>query len=267
MSDFETVFGSWVVKWRWWLIAATVLIVLVAGSGMRFLTINDDLRIMFSKDNPQLQALEELENTYTRNEMVFFAIAPRNGDVFTPDTLAAVEELTAAAWKMPFSSRVDSITNFQHTRAEEDDLIVEDLVSGAAGMSMEEVEAIRAIALSEPLLVNRLLSPSGHVTGVNVTILKPGKALDEVARVAAFARALAEEMRVKYPGVDVYLAGSVMGDNAFAEASLDDMTIERLPARWSPFWSFCSPWSQPWGWRDGWGCPSIRLRPTRRSSS
>jgi predicted RND superfamily exporter protein len=225
MNQFEIDFGKWVVTRRWWLIAVTVLIVLVAGSGMRFLIIDDDLRIMFSRDNPQLQALEALENTYTRNEMVYFAIAPKNGDVFTRDTLAAVEELTAAAWKMPFSSRVDSITNFQHSRAEEDDLIVEDLVRDAAGLSGEEVEGIRAIALSEPLLVNRLLSPSGHVTGVNVTILKPGKALDEVARIAAFARAQAGEIRAKHAGVDVYLAGSVMGDNAFAEASLDDMTI------------------------------------------
>jgi predicted RND superfamily exporter protein len=224
MNQFEIDLGKWVVLRRWWLIAATLLAVVITASGMRFLTINDDLRIMFSEDNPQLQALEELENTYTRNETIFFAIAPKYGDIFTNDNLAAVEELTEAAWQMPFSSRVDSITNFQHTWSEEDDLVVEDLVQGATDLSLDEIQRIKAIALSEPLLVNRLVSPSGHVTGVSIIVLKPGEALDEVARVAAFSRALAEELRTNHPGVEVYLTGSLMGDNAFAEASLDDMT-------------------------------------------
>ena len=43
-------------------------------------------------------------------------------------SLEAVEELTEGAWQIPFALRVDSITNFQHTWADGDELIVEDLV-------------------------------------------------------------------------------------------------------------------------------------------
>ena len=70
----------------------------------------------------------------------------------------------------PFSIRVDSITNFQHTRSVGDDLFVADLVSNALTQPPEVVEKVRDIALNEPLLVNRLVSPTGHVTGVNVTL-------------------------------------------------------------------------------------------------
>ena len=124
MNRFETEFGKWVVKQRWWVILGSILVVFVAGSGMRFLTINNDTRVFFSEKNPQLQALQAFENTYSKDNSVFFAVAPKSGNVFTRETLGAIEALTEAAWKMPYSSRVDSIVNFQHTRAEEDDLIV-----------------------------------------------------------------------------------------------------------------------------------------------
>ncbi len=94
MDRFETGFGKWVVKYRWLIIVVTILAVFGAGSGMRFLTFNNDSRVFFSEQNPQLQALESLENTYTKDNNVFFVIAPEDGDVFTRETLAAVEELT-----------------------------------------------------------------------------------------------------------------------------------------------------------------------------
>ncbi|UCF17782.1 MAG: MMPL family transporter, partial [Phycisphaerales bacterium] len=223
MTRFETVFGDCVVKYRWWIITATIIAVLIASSGMRFLTINNDTRVFFSEDNPQLQALQALEETYSKDNNILFAIAPRDGNVFTRKTLEAVGELTEASWHLSYSSRVDSITNFQHTRSEQDELIVEDLVVDAAELSDSELERIKEIALCEPLLVNRLISPSGHVTGVNVTILLPGQSLKEVPEVAAYARQLADTLCEKYPGIDVYLTGGVMIDHTFGEASVQDM--------------------------------------------
>ncbi len=223
MIWFETVFGKWIVKHRWWIIIATILVVFVASSGMRFLRVNNDTRVFFSEDNPQLQALEALENTFSKDNNVLLAIAPKDGNIFRRKTLAVVEELTEASWQMPYSSRVDSVTNFQHTRAEEDDLIVEDLVQNAEALSDEDIERIKKIALSEALLVNNLLSPSGHVTGVAVTILLPGESLKEVKEVTAFARKMADDIRREYPDIDIYLTGTVISDNAFGEASQKDM--------------------------------------------
>ncbi len=223
-KKFEERFGEWVVRYRWWSIVTTLLVVFGAASGMRFLTFNNDTRVFFSEENPQLQALEALENTYNRIDNVLFVISPKDGNVFTHETLAAVEALTAASWEMPFSSRVDSITNFQHTRAEEDDLIVEDLVENAESLAPSDLQRIRQIAISEPLLINRLISPAGHVTGVNVNILLPGKSLKEVPQVAAFARKMMYDFRRKHPDIDLYLGGGVMFDNAFGEASQNDLS-------------------------------------------
>lgn len=222
MSRFETVFGQWVVQHRWWMIGVTVLVVLATSSGMRFLTVNNNTRVFFSEDNPQLKALEVLENTFSRDKSIFFAVAPKDGHVFTRETLKAVEELTELSWRMPYSSRVDSITNFQHTRSEEDDLIVENLVDDAAGLSDDDLERIKGIALTEPLLVNRLISPSGHVTGVYVTILLSKESQKEVPEIAAYARKLADTLCAQHPGIDIYLTGGVMIDYTFGQASERD---------------------------------------------
>jgi predicted RND superfamily exporter protein len=224
MSKFERIFGHFVVKQRWWIIMATVLGVLAAASGVRFLTISNDTRVFFSEKNPQLQALEALENTYSKDNNVLFVIAPKNADVFTRNTLAAIEKMTEASWQMPYSSRVDSLSNFQHTRAEEDDLIVEDLVQNAKSLSDVDLERIKQIALSEPLLINRIISPTGHVTGVNVTIMLPGQSLEEVPQVAAFARRMADDFRRNTRDIDIYLTGGLMSDNAFGEAGANDMS-------------------------------------------
>ncbi len=118
---------SRVLRHRWLVIAFSVLVFLLCSLGLTRLTIDSDLRVFFSKDNPQLQQLEAVERTYIKNENILFVIAPKDNQVFTPQVLKVIQEMTEALWLTPASSRVDSITNFQHTWAEGDDLMVEDL--------------------------------------------------------------------------------------------------------------------------------------------
>ncbi len=223
MRHIENRFSKWVITYRWWIIVATLLITGLAGSGVRFLTFDNDIRVFFSKENPQLKAFEALENTYTKHDTVFFAIAPMDGNVFTKRNLEAVKELTAASWKIPYSSRVDSVTNFQHTRGEEDELIVEDLVDDPTRLSDDGLKRIKKIAMSEPFLLNNLISSSGHVTGIVVSMIKPEQSMNEALFVAKYARDLINEFRSKYPDIKFCLTGGTMIDSALGEAADRDM--------------------------------------------
>jgi len=223
MRGFESFFALWVIRHRRSLIAACLIFAAAAGSGMRYLTFNNDLRAFFSEENPQLQALEALENTYNKIDNIYFTVAPKDKNVFTRETLAALEDLTEASWQIPYSSRVDSITNFQHTYSENDELIVEDLVDDALNLSEAEIEEIKEVVLADPRLVNQQISPSGHITGINVNILKPEDNHEAVPEVAAYVRKMADRFRQKYPDIDLYVAGAIMFDNAFSEATRDDM--------------------------------------------
>jgi len=222
-SSFTDRYASYIVNQPWRILLFSLIVILMTASGGRFLQFSNDYREFFSEDNPELLAFEELQDTYNKADNVMFVLQPENGDVFTNETLNLVETLTEKAWQLPFSSRVDSISNYQHTVAEDDDLIVSDLVSEAMGLEQQQLEKIREVAVTEPLLVHRLVSTSGHVTAINVTVQLPGKALNEVEIVVAATRKLRDEVLAENPGLKIYLTGLSMMDNSFGEASKGDM--------------------------------------------
>jgi len=131
--------------------------------------------------------------------------------------------LTQQAWQTPYSTRVDSVTNFQHTAAENDDLVVGDLVRGADNLTDDELQSIRSIALAEPLLVHRLISEDAKVSAVAITINLPKNAPEGSPTVTAYVRDLVTRMNVRDPDLEMHLTGLVAMDNAFMEASQQDM--------------------------------------------
>lgn len=211
------------IRWRWLVVLLTLVWVFAAASGVRFLSFTNDYRIFFSEENPQLQAFDNLQNTYNKNDNALLVITPKSGNVFTPEILNIVEQITEAAWQTPYSLRVDSVTNFQHTYADADDLVVENLVEDALSFSPEQIARVKAVALAEPSLLNRIISPSGHVAGVNITIHLPE--IDpqaETPEVISFVRELASEYEAKYPQIKIHLTGILFMNNAFTEASQSD---------------------------------------------
>ncbi len=222
-TNRTTRYAQWVVTHPWLVILATVLLVMAAASGTRFLGFTTDYRVFFSADNPQMLAFEALENTYTKNDNVMFILVPKDGDAFAEQTLEAVKTLTEKAWQTPYSIRVDSLSNFQHTEAEEDDLRVYDLVEEERVLDETARQDIKSIALHEPSLLDKLVPERAHVTGVNVTVQLPGEDLGEVPEIVAFARDLVKEMHTLYPDIEIRLSGMVLMNNAFSEASQSDM--------------------------------------------
>jgi predicted RND superfamily exporter protein len=217
-------YAEFILRHKWAVILLTLLAIAVMGAGARHLTFTNDYRVFFGEENPQLLAFESLQDTYAKNDNAMFILVPASGDVFTRDTLGAVAWLTERAWETPYSTRVESLTNYQHTSAVEDDLIVEDLGYQVDSLDAQALGQIRDIALNEPVLINRLVSKQAHVTGVNITIELPG--IDPIAEnpeVVEFVRELRTEFRENYPDIDVKLTGIAMMNQAFPEASQYDM--------------------------------------------
>ena len=216
--------ARWTIRRRWWVIAATTLVAAVAASGARHLGLASNYRVYFSPDNPDLLAYEAVENIYTRNDNALFVIKPRSGSVFTPEVLAAVRDLAEAAWQIPYSTRVDAITNFQHTWADGDELVVEDLLPpGAVGPGA--VDRVRRVSLAEPLLAGRLISADGTTTGVNVRINLPGETDTELPEAVEYIRGLEAGFRADHPDLEVHTTGISMMNHAFAEAPMKDMPV------------------------------------------
>ena len=223
VDRFAVSLARTVIRFRWLVIAATLLAVLGMASGGRFLDFATNYRVFFSTDNPELVAFETFQQTYTKNDNFLFVVQPADGKVFSPGVAAAIERLTEEAWKIPYAIRVDSISNFQHTWSVEDDLIVEDLIENGQSLDAEALAQKRAVALAEPLLLDNLIAADAQTTGVNVVLQYPELNIQEVPEAVAVARAIAEQIRAENPDLTVAISGISMLNNTFAESGLRDL--------------------------------------------
>ena len=281
---FEARFAEWVVAARWPIIAVSLFLVAAAASGSLLLEFSANYRMFFSQDNPQLLAFESLENTYGKGDNVLFMIVPDDRDATSEKALSAAVWLTERAWQTPYSTRVDSIANFQHTTADGDDLSVRNLVDSATLGDAKERSRIRAAALADPRLAGSLLARDGGVSAVIVTVKLPEE--DQVVRVpevAEFAHDLAAEAEERYPGIDLRVVGTVIINHVFTQASVASQKMF-LPASLAimavvlavltggssgsrpPGSSWSSRCSRRWGSVDGSGCRSRRPPPPLRPS-
>ena len=229
-EPFAARFARRVLAARWPVILATLVLVATASGGIALFEFSANYRIFFDEDNPQLLALEKLEDTYGKNENIVFLIVPDDGDATSERALAAAVWLTKVAWNTPYSRRVDSLANFQYTTAEGDELYVRDLVDPQKISEAETRLQIRTIALSDPRIAGSILALNGDVSVVNVTVELPEDGLLEaVAEVAEFARSAAVDAEERFPGIDLRIVGTVMINRTFVEASIDSQMIF-LPA-------------------------------------
>ncbi|WP_242156247.1 efflux RND transporter permease subunit [Aestuariivivens sediminis] len=224
-NKFAINWARFVIKNKWYVFVSAVVLTTVLGlqGAMKF---DGDYHVFFSKSNPELEAFDALQDKYTKDDNVILVLSPKNKNIFTKVNLTAIEELTQQAWNTPYSSRVDAITNFQYTRAENDDLYVDDLSYDSINKSESEIEDIRQIALSEPMLVNRIINPEGSVTAINITVRLPGEdSALEVPEVMNSIRAMITEFQKKYPQFEIHTSGMVPLTTAFFEASMKDMAL------------------------------------------
>jgi predicted RND superfamily exporter protein len=226
MRELESRFAARVVRARWLIILVSLVLVVIAASGARHLTITNSYRAYFGPEDPHLVAFESIENMYTKDDSVMMVMAPKGGQVFTREFLPLVETLTKKAWQIPFANRVDSITNFQHTEAVGDDLVVADLIKNASSFSDAQLAKAKSIALAEPLLRKFLIAEDAKVTAVNINILLPGiNETEEQPLMIKRVRELAAEIKSIDPNVDIYITGMGAFHVAASEAAIHDMSL------------------------------------------
>lgn len=184
---------------------------------------NPSARVFFGPDNPDWKALERFEQRFGKSENLMIVIVPEGGDVFAPPVLAAIGDLTEQAWHLPFVSRVNSLTNYPHSRAEEGAVVIADLVPQSATITAAEAAAVREIALQEIELVDLVVSPAGDVTLVDLQVSFPEIAPDREAPIlVAEVRRMAAAFEAAHPGIDLRLSGSVMINHQFAVSGEED---------------------------------------------
>ncbi|MEW5251577.1 efflux RND transporter permease subunit [Microbulbifer sp. 2201CG32-9] len=190
----------------------------------------NDYKVFFRDDNSYLKDFLNLQKTYTKSDNVAIVVVPKSGTVFSEDVLLAIQELTEQSWQFEHSTRVDSLSNFQHSYAKQDTIVIEDLVPLDMPLSKERIEYIARIALKEPQLVKSILAPDGSSSVVNITFTIPEEDMTEaVPEIARATERVTGEFSNRYPDIDFMLSGIVTMNNSFQDIAVTD-TATRIPA-------------------------------------
>ena len=127
---------------------------------------------------------------------------------------------------MPWSTRVDSLTNYYHSEAVEDDLNVERLVDDAGSLSDDDLARIKGIALGEISIAGRLVSHDGRVAGVVISFALPDENSNAaVTQITDYVRGLLDEVRADHTDIGYHLTGDVFVNHVMTKAVDDDMQI------------------------------------------
>ncbi|MFW2372156.1 MAG: efflux RND transporter permease subunit [Gammaproteobacteria bacterium] len=216
-------YAQFVINRPYWVLLTVFILVLLLAARLPQLTVTSDMRVFFSDDNPQLQAFELTEASYGRQDNVFVYIAPRQGDIFIKEILTLVHELTELGWQFPYSRRVNSLSNYQHTYAESDTVTTEYLYESPDSLTEKSIADIKAIALNEIDLVDNLVAKDGRATAINILLNLPddNQAANDI--VTHHARAIVEGFSQHYPDVELRITGSAPANTALGEAVQQDL--------------------------------------------
>jgi predicted RND superfamily exporter protein len=220
------------------LLCLLITVALVAGS--KNLYLQTDYRVFFNDDDPLMLSHHDMQATYTRSDSLAIILKPAQGDVFTERNLRIIYQITEDAWQTPYAIRVDSIVNFQHTSAAQDELLVEALLLDPRELDDTKIANIKKVALSERQLVNRLVSRDGKTVLINVSLEMPPlsdktadfetqvlqrAALDgSYPEVIEFGDSLVDRFSKNYPDLEFHLTGVPVINNTFTRLALKDLS-------------------------------------------
>ncbi|MBV1873000.1 MAG: MMPL family transporter [Gammaproteobacteria bacterium] len=191
--------------------------------GFTSFTFTTDYRYFFSEQNPQLKVFDDFQRRYGKSDNVFVVIKPGTKTVFNKPALHLVERFTEEAWKTPYSTRVDSLSNFQYISVEGDEIFVESLFEDALNLSDEALSKKRKFALAEPALEGYLISDDASHTALNITVQVPdddnGSAQFEAVD---YVDEIIDKLKVEFPEATFFTTGQLKINRGFMEAAMLD---------------------------------------------
>lgn len=208
----------WVLLHPALVIVCCLALVFMCATGLRNSQQTSDYRVYFGDNNPDLAAFLQFEDDFEQYEVTILAVKAQQGHLFTPRRLKALRELTESGWYLPYSLRSASITNFQHSYAKNDDIVVEPLVPEIGELTKLDALNVKRLALATEDLVGRLLSPAGDVAGIAIVTPLPHENLEkEVPLVANAIEAMIIEFERSYPDLRVYKSGVIPMNQAMKQ--------------------------------------------------
>ena len=202
-------FAKLLIKYRYLSIGLVLIVVCLLATGLTKLTFNPDLETYFPEGHPAVVRYNEIDDMFIPTDNLIIAVHSNEGTLFNGDSLKVIEELTKKSWTIPYSVRVDSLTNYSYVKSVNDDLIVEPFIEEAEKKSIEFFEKRENLVAGEDIIYKSLISEDKKTSVVSIIVDPPGpNKEDQNSELINYILGFIEPIKESNENLDIRLLGN-----------------------------------------------------------
>ena len=202
-------FAKLLIKYRYLSIGLVLIVVCLLATGLTKLTFNPDLETYFPEGHPAVIRSNEIDDMFIPTDNLIIAVHSNEGTLFNGDSLKVIEELTKKSWTIPYSVRVDSLTNYSYVKSVNDDLIVEPFIEEAEKKSIEFFEKRENLVAGEDIIYKSLISEDKKTSVVSIIVDPPGpNKEDQNSELINYILGFIEPIKESNENLDIRLLGN-----------------------------------------------------------
>ncbi len=228
--------ATYLIDNPWKSILAAIVLIGVLIPGLARLKTDFSYRIWFRDTDPLLAKFDAFERRFGNDENVVLLLHSPSG-IFDKESSELLQKLTEEFWQVPEIIRVESLSNYNWTHSEEDDLMVEPLIPDDQELTDEILAERREVALNHEVIPGYLVNDEGTVAVIYGSLKPAIGGTPDFQTVVDGARALMARHQggepvtylhnaEKYKGPgdhQFYLTGSALVSHTFKELTQSDM--------------------------------------------
>ncbi len=218
--------SKFIIKNRIFFIFSCLVLVLILGRGITSVVFDPDMERFFPKGHSATSLSYEIDETFIRTDNIVIAINAKNNSIFTKKTLSLIESLTEKSWTVPYSIRVDSLTNYSYVRSVDDDLLVEPFIENALSMEDSFIQRREKIVEEEEIIYGSLISKDKKTTVISIVVDPPNpdanlKLIDTIEYMLEYI----DEAKSNNPELDIRILGTPYQEYISPKMVLSEMPI------------------------------------------
>jgi len=178
----------WSQNHPWVVIGLVVIITALASIKIPSVRVDASAEGMMIEGDPEQDYYAETLNKFGTDNITVIYV--EDDQLFSPEKMAALDELAFAMEEIPGVDKVESLFTVTNFKGEDGALTTAPLVDWIPE-TQEEADEVKANALRNPVLVNNIVSPDGRVTAINLFV---GGDPDDPEYNTTFSRAVDDKL-------------------------------------------------------------------------
>ncbi len=216
-------YAQLIVKYRWLVLSATLLVTVALTSCIATLKLDNDPDLWSPQNHEFIKTTHALEKTFGGRNVTVIGIVPRHGDIYTPAVMDKIRHIQAAIVAMPEAVKHNVVSlaarRVKDIRGDADGMVVTKMLQGGPE-TPEELAHIRAAMERNPVYVNALVSPDGKAAAV-IADFRMSAGSTAYAPLYKKIKEIAD--RERDGNTDILLGGQPI------EAAIFEFAIEKMP--------------------------------------